>query len=202
MKTIVNILIALLAIFGAYKVYEVYAPPEWPRLESEALENIRLSADSRKAPADSAAVSSAPAKSPAAARSAASRPEVETRRMDCPTCGGEGKLSYADSRGANHVYPCPICNGTGGRDVRLGAGQYVCPDCKGMGVTERREARNGFGGKNDPRRNAADDSGDRTEGGPYYVRSSRCLRCNTSGVITSAKPPQATYGVQTPEAAR
>jgi hypothetical protein len=192
MKTIAHVLIVLLALFGAYALYATYAPDEWPRLAAEPIELQALSAGAEGHNAASTSTN-APA---------LTRAEKETRRIDCPTCNGEGRLSYADGRGANHTYACPICNGQGGRTLRVREGQHVCPDCMGMGVTERREARQSFGGPKDHNRQVANTHGNISDRDAYYVRPSRCLRCNTTGVIAAAKPPRPTLGVQPPEPAR
>lgn len=198
MKYFANILIALLAIYGAYKLYEGFAPAEWPRLEAESVGLQPLSASSSVA-AGPAGKDGSPSSTNVPVQT---REEKETRHIDCPTCNGEGRLTYADGRSANHTYSCPICNGQGGRTLRVREGKHVCPDCKGMGVTERREARRSFGGQKSLNRKVADTHQNISETDAYYVRPSRCLRCNTTGVIASAKTPRPTLGVQPPEPAR
>ena len=191
MKIILNLLVVLLALYGAWALYDDFAPADWPRAAGVRLAPLAPAAGEPAAKA--AAATNAPA---------ATRKDKETKNVVCPTCEGEGKLTYADSRGANHTYPCPICNGQGGRTLRVRAGQHVCPDCGGMGVTERRETRKGFGGQKDFNREVAGSRRSVPESDAYYVRSSRCLRCNTTGVIKSAKKPKPTVGVQAPEPAR
>lgn len=195
MKFIANMLIALLALYGVFQLYDTYAPPSWPRWEAAELA-LRPFPETASDAADSEEADS-PTNAPAMTRK-----ERETRHIDCPTCNGEGRLTYADGRGANHTYSCPICNGQGGRTLRVREGKHICPDCKGMGATERREARRSFGGQKSRTRTVANAQLDINERNSYYVRPSRCLRCNTTGVIASAKPPRPTLGVQPPEPAR
>ena len=190
MKFIANMLIALLALYGAYKLYETYAPLEYPRFGTEVVNNwlppTNSPAATQPSPTNSFAAPQPPPPAPP--------PEADIRRIICPTCHGEEKLTYADQRNANHVYACPICSCEicsikyyrpikGHRCIRVPAGYDICPDCKGMGLTERREPRQGFGGN---------------------LRANRCLRCGTSGVIKLGTPPpaSATPGVQPPDLRR
>lgn len=180
MKFIVNVLILLLAAYGAYTLNEEYAPAEWPHWKTAEVQ--------------------VPPPMPA-------EPEALVQHIICPTCEGEGRLTYADRRGVNHAYSCPICNGLGYRDLSVPPDQRICPDCKGMGLTEKRETRHAIAGEGrglsqkDRRErweSSKDDAG-------YIVRASRCHRCNLTGVIGTGRTPPATKvtpGVQTPAPAR
>lgn len=193
MRRIINLVVILAAGYGGYVLYDQFSPPEWPRWE-----RIEILLPSRGLPRYAEDASD---REPLIA--GVTGPGLH--RIVCPTCDGERRLSYADSRGANRVYPCPICNSLGTRTVQVNPGQRICPDCRGMGLTERRESRRSFGGKR------LGDRHSRTRGQcgasrstDLYIRSSRCMRCNTTGVITSLaeRPPVATPGVQTPQPAR
>ncbi len=177
-QMMVKVVIAVVALYGAYMLYDAHAPAEWPR--STYLDALMGGREAEAPP-------------PAPVVAEVVGPSLH--RVVCPTCQGETRLTYADGRGANHVYPCPICNGLGTRTVQVSPGQKICPDCLGMGVTERRESRQSQTSRQTaPGRGKAD----------AQIRSTRCLRCNTSGVITSAggKKPEPTPGVQTPRPAR
>ncbi|HMP98066.1 MAG TPA: hypothetical protein PKA51_14185 [Kiritimatiellia bacterium] len=90
-------------------------------------------------------------------------PRPETRKITCPTCTGEGRLSYVDRRQKNHTYACPICGFHGSTTITIPAGGHVCPDCRGMGKTEVRKTRPDVIGQ--------------------IVTASRCQRCNAAGWI-------------------
>lgn len=45
-----------------------------------------------------------------------------TGKVNCNSCGGDGKIFWPGVNGKN--YPCPECKGTG---------QVDCPVCKGRG---------------------------------------------------------------------
>ena len=61
-------------------------------------------------------------------------PRPSTQKVICPACAGEGSLMYRPSAGDIQTrYPCPVCNGTGGRELTLPKGCKLCPDCSGLG---------------------------------------------------------------------
>ncbi len=90
--------------------------------------------------------------------------------ITCPTCAGEGRLTYVDLRGRNHRYPCKVCGFMGSRTFDLPEGAHACPDCKGMGRYEVRQAR-------------------RDVRGGYILDASRCQRCAAAGFIQPRSPP-------------
>lgn len=64
----------------------------------------------------------------------ASTPLPSTQKVICPACAGEGNLMYRPSAGDIQTrYPCPVCNGAGGRGIALPKGSKLCPDCSGLG---------------------------------------------------------------------
>ena len=77
----------------------------------------------------------APARQPTqAARSApaAKQPqlEIQTIRITCPLCRGEGRLAEDDSQ--RWTYQCPVCIGRANRDLRIASDHRVCAKCSGM----------------------------------------------------------------------
>lgn len=82
----------------------------------------------------------------------------------CPVCRGEGKLMARRQDGRDIPYPCPICLGTGSRDVEVPAGHVLCPDCRGMGRVEAQAARR-----------------------PGRVYATACRRCIATGVVKKAE---------------
>ncbi len=112
----------------------------------------------------------------AASTPTASEPGQSGRiKIVCPSCDGEGRLTFVDRQGRNHRYSCKVCGFSGSRTVSLPEGAKLCPDCKGMGRYEIKETR----------RNAQ-------EG--YILSAARCQRCVGTGHLQS----RTTSGRQTP----
>jgi len=156
MKSVIKLIVAGVVFYAAYIITEPYIS-EW------------------RGPADTEAE--------------VNREEETTRslrkQITCPTCDGEGRLSYIDRRGDNHIYPCRMCNVTGCNQVTLLVGAHICPDCKGMGRNELREHRANVLRPRDGR-------------GGYLITAARCQRCNATGVILPRTPP----GSQRPSPSR
>lgn len=153
MKSLLNILVYVLAGFGAYTLITQH----WPA-------------------ADSAVVTPAV--------NSTSDASSETA-LTCPTCQGEGRLTYVDRRGKNHSYGCPVCGFSGMTKVKIPAGGHLCADCKGMGRTEIKTTRGDIVG--------------------YVIEASRCQRCNSTGWILPRTAPgskQPTRYVDPPSPAR
>jgi phage FluMu protein Com len=83
MKFIAHVLILLLAAYGAFQLYEDYAPPEWPHWKTEEVQ--------------------APPPPP---------PPPPEQTIICKTCEGRGRLVDI-SGGTHIGYECPICKGLG-----------------------------------------------------------------------------------------
>lgn len=61
-------------------------------------------------------------------------PTPGAQKVICPACAGEGILMYRPKSGDIQTkYPCPACNGAGGREIQLPQGTKLCPDCSGIG---------------------------------------------------------------------
>lgn len=150
MKNLLLLLVIGLAAYGAYSAYQQHGT-EWFGLETRI---TNPEEETVTTPDDEIIV--LPAKR---------EPQVIT----CPTCTGEGRLSYVDSRGKNHSYACPVCGFRGSNTIQPPDGAVICADCKGMGKTELRKTRNDIQG--------------------YIVSASRCQRCNASGWILPRSIP-------------
>ena len=92
------------------------------------------------------------------------------RTITCPTCQGEGRLSYLDRREKNHVYACPVCGSSGKRIIHdMPTDTILCPDCSGMGKIQRE-------------RHKTDVIG-------IIVDAEPCQRCNGTGYLIPKVPP-------------
>jgi hypothetical protein len=205
MKFIAQFLISLVFFYGAYQLYSNYAPENWIRPEDAFAHPILLSQNSDTSPA------ATPETPPAAAKTdlpppPPAVPQPQTIHLVCPSCDGEGRITWADRNGANHSYACPICNTRGSKDLVVPPGLSICPDCKGWGRTEKLEGRSArIGHDHDNTRRANWSRRDRTRHlGGYRVSSSICRRCNTTGLINTRKPKPAgeTPGVSVPNSNR
>ncbi len=68
------------------------------------------------------------------ARPVVNIPEERVRKLECPTCRGNGKLVDAGGT-VKFGYRCPVCDGRGHREISSKG--TVCSECKGMGNVER-----------------------------------------------------------------
>lgn len=176
MKHLLNIAVYVLALYGGYVLIAPHLPPPF---NQEQKSQPMVSTNIAPRAAESVATTQPMPRAPAVP--AASTP----KRIACPTCQGEGRLTYVDGRGRNHSYGCPICGFSGENRINPPAGAYTCPDCRGMGRTELRQTRNDVVG--------------------YIVDASRCQRCNGTGWIRPASEPgskNATPHVKSPTPVR
>lgn len=113
-------------------------------------------------------------------------PQEKDRTITCPTCQGEGRLSYLDRREKNHVYACPVCGSSGRRIIHgLPSEATLCPDCRGMGRIQRERRRTDVIG--------------------FIVDAEPCQRCNGNGYLTPKVPPGSvapTRGLTPPQSPR
>lgn len=97
-----------------------------------------------------------------------------SQKMICPACAGEGFLMYRPKAGdVQTKYPCPVCNGNGGRIVQLPSGTKTCPDCSGMGKRLYCAALHQYSG--------ADDQ--------YRMSGRPCKRCALCGYVQADIQP-------------
>ena len=111
-------------------------------------------------------------------------PKVIPTHILCPTCKGEGRLSYVNTSGRNKIYACKVCGSRGYNTlVSVPPKAHHCPDCKAMGRIERWVSR----------------------GGVKRVDATRCARCVGQGWIlprSGSGDKGRTPGVSTPNPLR
>lgn len=91
-----------------------------------------------------------------------------SQKVICPACVGEGFLMYRPNAGDIQTkYPCPVCNGSGGRMIKLPPGTKNCPDCSGMGKRLYCSSLRQYSG--------ADDQ--------YRMSGRPCKRCSMCGYV-------------------
>lgn len=167
MKNLGLVLLLVLAGYGAYALYHDHIKASFnPSINQAFQPTIETTKKIHSA------ISSNP-------------PVSSSRRIVCPTCSGEGRLTYVDDNGKNHSYSCPICGFQGSNTIHMPEGAHICADCRGMGKTEIRKER-------------ADVVG-------YLITASRCQRCIGAGWILPRSAPgskQPTPWVTPPQPAR
>jgi hypothetical protein len=84
-------------------------------------------------------------------------------RIVCPACNGE-KIVMLGHVPYRKVQNCPVCGGIGYRILQIPDGMSICPDCQGMGWVY-----------------VGNPAGD------IPLTTTRCVRCNMSGLIAIAK---------------
>lgn len=162
MKSVVKLLVACVVLYVAYLIGEPYVS-EWIG-RAEPLAEVDREGEPARSERHVSDRPHRPDPETEVVREAEPPPRPRRKQITCPTCEGEGRLSYVDRRGNNQIYPCRRCNITGKNNITLHAGAHLCPDCKGMGRTEVRESRR-----------------DAQRG--FIISATTCQRCNATGVI-------------------
>ncbi len=165
MSGLFKLLIYLLALYGAYYLFT-------PHLKDWLPESLRPKEAPVAAPAPPASSQANPQ-----AQQAPVPARTGPRKVVCPTCEGEGRLSYVDRRGQNHTYACPVCGFHGSNTINPPPGAHTCADCKGMGRVEYRQRRA------DIRANSVHYRTTTLTGGGDIVTAKPCQRCNSQGWI-------------------
>lgn len=200
MKKLLQLLILLMALYGAYQLYDRLAPPEYPRWSNQHHLVLEVDPPEKSKPPTA---TQAPLPQDESAEPPPP-PRNQVIRIVCSTCDGEGRLTYVDPRGMNRSYACPICNSAGARTLTLEPGQHICPDCRGWGRTEVHAMKRATHGPAEWQRGRETWHRERTQQLSARIRASRCYRCNFTGVITTQKasPGRETPGVQYPHSKR